>query len=476
MNITKTYHVIDFLLPAQRFNINFSYITQKGLPFTREYILRLIHLAPMSKLQVATYFGFTPREADEAIDDLIGRDDLTLSVSGRLTLTDKSAGYFMDVGEVPRLSILQDCTANLVFDLATFTCHGKGNLNDKWKSGISIEIDNAAASESEKHVEKNFQRHFHDILQKDYLSKSLTKDEKDSPEIYVVNSVHKVKSLPIRLSVEFKLDSDGRAVEREDFESLIDSNYVQSQITQGISNLARPNNFSDMVNAMFEIGDADSLKIFDSKCKYINLQFLEDILKLESNSNDKRTTIVGPIYSPDNWVLVQKHLAPIINSRRENKSDFSGSPLIWIAPSDPYWGKCQKIQSCVSDICSLAKHGDKSIYSPIVYLPISDATDNRSVQDWKREFDHNLANIKCIAEGFLRGNIEVMHLEGEFVVVIYHFSIPTSYPVTLPFGFISSNKDTVAIVGRLVKSYIEGSAGFDKPNDLGFIARMTKSR
>ena len=29
------YHEIDFLLPAQRFNINFSYITQKGLPFVR---------------------------------------------------------------------------------------------------------------------------------------------------------------------------------------------------------------------------------------------------------------------------------------------------------------------------------------------------------------------------------------------------------------------------------------------------------
>jgi hypothetical protein len=41
---TTIYHEIDFLLPAQRFNINFSYITQKGLPFVREFVLRLIHL------------------------------------------------------------------------------------------------------------------------------------------------------------------------------------------------------------------------------------------------------------------------------------------------------------------------------------------------------------------------------------------------------------------------------------------------
>ena len=36
MESTTTYHEIDFLLPAQRFSINFTYVTQKGLPFVRE--------------------------------------------------------------------------------------------------------------------------------------------------------------------------------------------------------------------------------------------------------------------------------------------------------------------------------------------------------------------------------------------------------------------------------------------------------
>ncbi len=37
-----TYHEVDFLLPAQRFNIQFSYVSQKGLPFVREFVLRLV--------------------------------------------------------------------------------------------------------------------------------------------------------------------------------------------------------------------------------------------------------------------------------------------------------------------------------------------------------------------------------------------------------------------------------------------------
>ena len=106
MESTTTYHEIDFLLPAQRFNINFTYVTQKGLPFVREFVLRLVHLGPMSKSQIATFFGFSRKETEEAIDDLVERDELTLNESGRLTLTDKSKGYFTDIGEVPRLSLL----------------------------------------------------------------------------------------------------------------------------------------------------------------------------------------------------------------------------------------------------------------------------------------------------------------------------------------------------------------------------------
>jgi hypothetical protein len=74
-----TYHEIDFLLPAQRFNINFSYITEKGLPFVREFVLRLVHLAPLTKSQVVAFFGFSKKEADEVISDLVERDELTLS-------------------------------------------------------------------------------------------------------------------------------------------------------------------------------------------------------------------------------------------------------------------------------------------------------------------------------------------------------------------------------------------------------------
>lgn len=466
------YHEIDFLLPAQRFNINFSYITQKGLPFVREFVLRLIHITPMSMSQVATFFGFSRKEVQEAIDDLFERGELTLSENGRLTLTEKSSSYFTDLGEVPRLSLLWDSTACLSFDLATFSCLGKNNFSEKWKAGLSIKVDDENASSSEKHVEKHFQRQFNEILQKGFLSRSLTQDEKDSPNVYTVNSVNKIKQMPIRLSVQLKIDEDGRNVEREDFEKLKSSDYVHEQISLELDRLARPSNFGEIARIMIEIGDGETLKLFDSKGGAVSLKFFEDLAKLESNSQKKRTTFIGPIYSSANWELVQKHLAPVIKARRESKADVGQTPFLWVAPSDPYWGKSSSLQVRVSELLEKASTNDKKLYSPTIFLPVAGPEDQRTARQWKREFEPNTDKVRGLIEGFLGGSVEVLHFEDEFVVVVYHVSLRDSYPVSFPVGFISAEIDVVSSVGRLVKAYVEGTSGFERPNDCGLISKI----
>lgn len=469
---TTIYHEIDFLLPAQRFNINFSYITEKGLPFVREFVLRLIHLAPMSMSQVATFFGFSRKEVQEAIDDLVERGELTLSENGRLTLTEKSSSYFTELGEVPRLSLLRDSTACLSFDLATFSCFGKDKFSDKWKAGIPIKVDDENASCSQTHVRKHFQRQFHEILQKGFLSKALTQDDKDSPNVYTVNSVNKIKHMPVRLPVHFKVDEDGRNVEREDFEKLKSSDYVHEQISLELDHLARPSNFGEIAKIMIEIGDGETLKIFDSKGSSLSLQFFEDLAKLESHSQKRRTTFVGPIYTSSNWELVQKLLAPIIVARREGKADVGQTPFSWIAPSDPFWGKSNSLQVKFSELIDKASTKDKKLYSPTIFLPVSGQDDRRSARQWKREFEPNTTNVRGLTEGFLGGNVEVLHFEGEFVVVVYHVSLPESYPVTLPVGFVSAEADVVKSIGQRLASYLDGNSSFDRPNDCGPIERL----
>lgn len=469
-----TYQEVDFLLPAQRFNIQFSYVSQKGLPFIREFVLRLVHVAPMSKAHISTYFGLSRRETEEAISDLVQRGELTLSLDGRLTLTEKSNGYFVEIGETPQLSTVQDSGATLCFDLATFSCFSDQNVQDKWKTGISLKVDDSNASQSEKLVEKHFQHQFHQILDKGYLSHLLDKDGKEHPSVYTVNSVNKLRQFPMRVTTEFQMDNEGKAVEREDYEELNSSEYVHELMAIELSRLSTPNNTMSIFKSMLSLSDEETLKLFDSKTNLINPNYLDDIRALEDHTASGRTTFLGPIYSKSNWDQFQKFLVPVINERIKSKADTGGSRFIWIAPSDPYWAKSSRFSSSLSDFIRRSSTKEKKLYDPILYVPVSDDKDFRVARQWKHELEQFHNHVRGLAEGFLDGNIEILHLEDEVAVVVYHFSQPETLPVTMPLGFMTTNKDMVTKIGKLVNDYLKSSSSFDKPNDCGTISLIAK--
>lgn len=471
-----TYHEVDFLLPAQRFNIQFSYISQKGLPFVREFILRLVHVAPMSKAQVSTYFGLSRRETEEAISDLVQRGELTLATDARLVLTEKSQEYFTEIGGIPQLSIVQDSGATLSFDLATFSCFSNKNVQDNWKAGISLKVDDNHASQSEKLVEKHFQHQFNYILDKGYLSHLLNQDEKERPSVYTVNSVNKLRQLPLRLTTEFQMDSDGKSVEREDYEELNSSECVHELMAIELDRVSTPNNTMSIFKSMVLLSDEETLKLFDSRTNLINPKYVEDMQALEENVTSCRSTFLGPIYSKNNWQKLQKTLVPVLTKRIESKEDKGSSRFIWIAPSDPFWAKSKRFISSLSDLIDKSSTKEKQLYKPVLYVPVSDEGDFRVAKQWKHELGQFQKEAKGLAEGFLDGNVEILHLEDEVAVVIYHFAQPETLPVTMPLGYVTTNKESVKQLGKLVNDYIKGNSAFDKPNDCGTLDAIEKRR
>lgn len=466
-----TYQEVDFLLPAQRFNIQFSYVSQKGLPFIREFVLRLIHLAPMSKSQISIYFGLSRLETEEAVSDLVQRGELTLSEDGRIMLTSLSQGYFTDLGETPQLSAVLDSGASLSFDLASFSCFSNQNINDGWRNGVSLSVENNNTSKSEKLVEKHFQHQFNQILDNGFLPKSMSQETKERPYVYTVNAVNKLRDFPLRLTTKFKIGMDGTAVERDDFDQLSNSELVHNLIATQLSEVQRPPNTLAIMQSMMLVGDEETLKVFDPKTNSVNPRFIEDLQLLEEHNGSVRATFVGQIYSQENWDRLQATLAPILVSRINAKSDdMSGGSFTWIAPSDPFWGKSDKLLVALSDLITKASTKDKSLYKPTLYVPLSGPEDNRTANSWKHELKNYSSSAKGLIEGFLDGNVEVLHLADELIVVIYHFSLLETLPVTMPMGFISTDKATITKVGRMIREYIDGSASFDKPNDCGYLS------
>ena len=80
--IKLNYHEVDFIVPTQRFNFQFSYVTKQGLSFIREFVLRLVQLSPMKPIQIATYLGLNKLEVNEAISDLMDKGDLSFNDLG----------------------------------------------------------------------------------------------------------------------------------------------------------------------------------------------------------------------------------------------------------------------------------------------------------------------------------------------------------------------------------------------------------
>ena len=470
------YHEIDFIIPSQKFNIQFSYVSKKGLPFIREFVLRLVHVAPLSKVQISTYFGLSRRETEEAIDDLVMRGELTLSKDGRLVLTEKANDYFSSIGEMPQLSTVLESGASLSFDLATFSCFGNRNKNDKWKSGLLLKVDDANASRSEKLVEKCFQLQFNRILDKGFLPNYLSSEGSDRPSVYTVSSVNKLRQLPLRLKTLFEMDSEGKAVERDDFEELDSSEVVHELIALELSHLSRSENTMSIFKAMLAIGDEDTLKLFDTNTNALNPKYIADLNALETHSNLGRTTFLGPIYSKGNWEKMQRVLGPLLAATIKKDADTGGNHFTWIAPSDPFWGKSDRFASSLSDFLRRASTKEKKLYEPVVYVPLLGKEDVRGAKQWGNEFEQDQRYVKGLLEGFLDGNVELMHLEDEFVVVVYHFSLPDYMPVSMPVGFISTEIEVVKRIGKLMKEYVNGNSSFDNSHDCGSISSIAKGQ
>ncbi len=151
------------------------------------------------------------------------------------------------------------------------------------------------------------------------------------------------------------------------------------------------------------------------------------------------------------------------------------SDLLWIAPSDGFWGQSMRTSACFSELVDRsASKGKKptKLCNPKLYLPVQDASDRRAIGRWKQEFSYYEKEVHGLIEGFLDGNVEVLILPGYLAVVCYHISWPDRLPASFPIGFITTDRSRVSLVDKLVKEYVGGMIAFETPRDLGEIKKI----
>ncbi|EMW0832004.1 hypothetical protein AAEK53_004830 [Klebsiella aerogenes] len=469
--IRLSYHEMDFLVPVHRFNIQFSYVTKQGLSFIREFVLRLVQLAPMKPSQIATYIGLNKDEVDEAISDLMDKGDLRFNTHGSVELTPQSTGYFDSIGSPPKTSSIQETGTTLSFELCGFNCIGNKRTFDRWKQGIELHVDNKLLSCSENLAKEKFQKDFYKYLDKGYL-KGVRTEGTDRPSIYTMDAVNKLTKDALRLTCKFYVDVDGRPIEREDFDLLDDSADIHEMITKSLGHNKRPSNISMIATAMANFEDTWTKKVFND-LSISPASFA--IASAESLANlQKPKILAGPLYSNSNWSFISSKIQKYITNRTTSE-DKKTKQLVWLAPSDPYWGKSSQIIDCLSELEILQLTTGKNperVFTPKLYLPLSSPADRRTLSKLVYDFRES-ANLNYgVAEGFMDGNVEVLYLENEFIVVFYHINFPESLPVTLPVGFITEDKKILNKISKLVEEYIDSSSSHDKPHNFGLLKNL----
>jgi len=459
------------LLPVHRFNIRFSYVTKKGLPFIREFLLRLVHISPMMPAEVATYFGLSKREVDEAITDLVEKGDLHFLDSGQIDLTAQSRGYFVSLGSTPQVSSLLESGGAFAFELTSFSCVGRKRTHEKWIAGLRLEVPNEIVANSERLAKSKFQEQFHKIQEQGYWSHNINQEDPGRPSIYTMESVRKLGQEPLRLTSIFSINPEGVPVERDDFELLDDTSRVQELVTDAVSLAQKPMNFKQVAQAMEALGDLNTRKIFnDNSVDVVQLMLAQQSGRLDDS---KWVPFMGPVYSKDNWQLICDHLEPILDRIKKAKSEIHD--FTWIAPSDGFWGKSLRMRDCFNELVTNAMTKSENparLYMPKLYLPIRDSSDRQVISKWKQDFGGSLLNIYGLTEGFMDGNVEVLLLPGHLAVICYHISRPESLPISLPVGFVSTDQDTVQRIQMIAEDYVDDVASFDNPRDLGLISKL----
>lgn len=454
MSEQKTpYNQIDFVVKAPRFRIVFSYMSDKGVAFVREYLLRLLKVTPCKPAQIAQYFGFNQYETEVALADLESNKWIIWQDNGLIALSAEGQRLFQDNQESPHIPTLKEFGGEYRMELLDSNFLKKNDCDKNRQQAIELVIEPKVLSESSEIARKTFQNRFRQLMEDEIVEvkNEVGEIEKDI-SLYKIDVIEP-KGAPdyFRFTQQFELlPETGQAKERNDVPIITHQENIQQAITAQLEQFDHHDNLCELRNSMEEIGDDDTLKVlFGGKLDFT--EFLKVNQKYEQQNG---LYFLGQIYH-------QENLFEQINQILDKPNKKSPKKLYWLAPSDIYWGKQRKIHDKIQNLIDKQKSG----YDFHLYLPLPSERNQYEKQEWLNHFkDISDKVLYGFCEGFLDGNTEILFLEDKFAVVCYHAKL-SSYPVTLPIGFMTTDIKKVNHIIRLAKNYLNSALFPDRDED-----------
>ena len=455
-----TYNQIDFVVKAPRFRIVFSYMSDKGVAFVREYLLRLLKITPCKPAQIAQYLGFNQYETEVALADLEQHKWIIWQGDGLIALSAEGQRLFQENQDSPHIPTLKECSGEYRMELLDSNFLKKNDCDKNRQQAIELAIEPKVLSESSEIAQKTFQNRFRQLIEDEIVEvKNEVGEIGKDISLYKIDVIEP-KGTPdyFRFTQQFELlPGTGETKERHDVPIITHQENIQQAITAQLEQFSRHDNLRELRNSMEEIGDDDTLKVlFGGKLDFT--EFLKVYQKYEQQNG---LYFLGQIYHQENLF---KEINQVLNKLDKKQS----KKMYWFAPSDIYWGKQRKIHDKIQNLIDKQKNG----YDFRLYLPLPSERNRYEKQEWLNHFkDTSDKVLYGFCEGFLDGNTEILFLEDKFAVVCYHAKL-SSYPVTLPIGFMTTQKNTIKSIISLVENYLKSplfGSNEDRTKDFGLL-------
>lgn len=456
------FNEVDYIVPAETYSIEYSYLSKQGFPFTKDFLLRTIYISPLSKFELASFFGFSQIELNAAIEEPIDKGELFYLEDGRLSLTTLAKGYFSTSEDKPMVEKPQSRTSQVTFELFGF--NKVRNQHENWNNGLRLNVNHEIQSMSEQHARSKFAKNFQRFLEDGELGNIKTHDNL-LPSLYSVDNVKRKKTIAHRIKRKFEINFDNKL---KPF--YVDKLYGNDEaITCGI---AQETDFIQLGNNLDSIQQAWDVFEDMSVARFIKtdeIDFRGMIAEMANSSGNKPyELLIGPLYGRQPWAKITQALKGI----KPLKQKGSLRVLSWVGPNSRYWGNSDSFHNAKETLLATQKNSKGTNYQLTVYLPCDDhfKVKQNAVREWKQRIG-KLDSCEGILNGLFDGSVEVLLLENEFAAVNYHILMPEISPVHIPLGYFTKDKQLIKRIAKVVNDFLTGSIAHDKPNLIGSLQK-----
>ena len=433
---------LDVCIPVQEFRVDYTIVQNNQLPFVREFILRLLDLGNMTKDQIGKFMGFTEKETQVALNQLMNLDEIVVHSSGTFQLTSKSRGYFSTQQENrPKIQCLEELRKSFRFDLLTFSYIKSSVIVGNDMSAIRLYPSEEDISTSVKLARSAFQRQFHQIHEEEDFGYLVI----DNPELYKISSFKKQSEKFLRFSQTYGIDTN-----RNTIEPVISDEFLsKDQVVTLLSNFLRDNRPVNNIGDVARVFDSLEYDYGVSMLKRDALEVADYAIEAKKSLRDAGTShkpLIGSLMLKANWSILEEQIEAAIRDHDDPVK------VMWIAPLDGYWAKSDRQLQCFENISS-----QKDVELE-VYLPIPHRKDRKVSKAYLNQFRSVKESLHGFVEGYLTGLEEIVIVSDKCAFVIcYMYQNEDLLPI--PVGFMTQSP---LVVSSLSSSFCNYLTAFDQ--------------